>query len=223
MQEILEHALSLLLRNKIKLVGAGRTDTGVHARQMYAHFDFEGMIDFQDLTHRLNAFLPNDIAVQELFKMSSDAHARFDAVERSYAYWVVDFKSPFLEDAAYYVSHPLDMAVMNRAAHLLLGKQDFECFTKSKTDVNNHFCHIKRAEWSREGDCLVFHITADRFLRNMVRAIVGTLLDVGAGKTGLDTVKAIIKSKDRTSAGVSVPAKGLYLTAVSYPNTLFEK
>lgn len=222
-QEILEHALSMLLGKKITLLGAGRTDSGVHARQMYAHFDFDGKIDILDITYRLNAFLPKDIAVQQLFKMTSNAHARFDALDRSYAYWVVDIKNPFLEDAAYFVRHPLDMVLMNEAAQLLLGKQDFECFSKSKTDVNNYFCHIKKAEWSREGECLVFKITADRFLRNMVRAIVGTLLDVGAGKTEPHTVKAIIKSKDRTIAGVSVPAKGLYLTAVSYPNTIFKK
>ncbi len=222
-QEILEHALSMLLGNKITLVGAGRTDAGVHARQMYAHFDFNGRANEIDLVYRLNAFLPMDIAVQKLFKMTSNAHARFDALYRSYAYWVVDVKNPFLKDSAYFVRHALDMEAMNTAAQLLLGKQDFECFSKSKTDVNNYFCHIKKAEWSREGDCLVFNITADRFLRNMVRAIVGTLLDVGSGKTELHTVKAIIKSKDRTIAGVSVPAKGLYLTAVSYPNTIFDK
>lgn len=221
-QEVLEHALSVLLREKIQLVGAGRTDAGVHAREMYAHFDFNDVADTLDLVYRLNAFLPEDMAVQHIYDMVDEAHARFDALERSYEYWVCDTKNPFFMDAAYYVRHPLDISLMNEAAQLLLGKQDFECFSKSKTEVNNHFCTIKSAQWSREGEYIVFRITSDRFLRNMVRAIVGTLLDVGTGKITLDNVKDIIKSKDRTKAGVSVPAKGLYLTDVTYPNTIFK-
>jgi tRNA pseudouridine38-40 synthase len=154
--------------------------------------------------------------------MRREAHARFDATLRSYEYWISDVKNPFLMQSAHYIKHPLDIVLMNNAANLLLGKQDFECFSKSKTEVNNHFCEIKKARWIKMEDRIVFEITADRFLRNMVRAIVGTLLDVGVGKSDLETVKAIIKSKDRTKAGVSVPAKGLYLTAVSYPNTIFD-
>jgi len=222
-QEVLEDALSVLMRKKIQVVGAGRTDAGVHAREMYAHFDFVEILDSADLVYRLNAFLPDDIAVKAVYLMQDEAHARFDALERSYAYWISDTKNPFLTETSHYVKHPLDISLMNKAAELLLGKQDFECFSKSKTEVNNHFCTIKNAKWSKEDDCIVFRITADRFLRNMVRAIVGTLLDVGTGKARLDTVKTIIKSKDRTTAGVSVPAKGLYLTAVSYPNTIFKK
>jgi len=222
-QEILEHALSVLLREKISVVGAGRTDAGVHAREMYAHFDCGGIDNKIDFIYRLNAFLPSDIAVLNIFGTMQEAHARFDALERSYEYWICDTKNPFLMDAAHYVRHALDIPLMNRAAELLLGKQDFECFSKSKTGVNNYFCCIKKAEWQRQTHHIVFKITADRFLRNMVRAIVGTLLDVGTGKSTLATVKAIIKSRDRTRAGISVPAKGLYLTAVSYPNTIFEK
>lgn len=221
-QEVLEHALSVLLKEKIALVGAGRTDAGVHAKEMYAHFDFGMLTDLQDLLYRLNAFLPNDIAVRDMFKMQPDAHARFDAQERSYTYYVSNIKNPFLMETAHYVKHPLDIVLMNQAVKLLLGKQDFECFSKSKTEVNNHFCNVKRAKWTREEDRIVFEITADRFLRNMVRAIVGTLLDVGVGKSDISTVKDILKSKDRTKAGVSVPAKGLYLTAISYPNTIFD-
>jgi tRNA pseudouridine38-40 synthase len=222
-QEVLEHSLSILMRKRIQVVGAGRTDAGVHAREMHAHFDFTEIKDAIDLVYRLNAFLPDDIAVQGIYLMQDDAHARFDALERSYEYWLCDDKNPFLTEAAHYIKHPLDTLLMNNAAELLLGKQDFECFSKSKTEVNNHFCRIKSAHWSVESEYVVFKITADRFLRNMVRAIVGTLLDVGTGKSSLDTVKTIIKSKDRTIAGVSVPAKGLYLTAVSYPNTIFKK
>lgn len=220
-QEVLEHALSVLLRKKIQVVGAGRTDAGVHAHEMFAHFDFDYLVDAKDLVYRLNAFLPYDIAVAHVYEMVGEAHARFDAIERAYEYWVCERKNPFFLDAAHYVRHPLDITLMNNAAQLLLGKQDFECFSKSKTEVNNHFCNIKNAQWSREEECIVFRITADRFLRNMVRAIVGTLLNVGTGKTSLDIVKDIIKSKDRTKAGVSVPAKGLYLTHVTYPNTIF--
>ena len=222
-QEVLERALSVLLREKIQVVGAGRTDAGVHAREMYAHFDFGIVTNLLDLAYRLNAFLPNDIAVKSIHPMMDEAHARFDAFERSYEYWICDRKNPFFMEAAHYVKHPLDISLMNKAAELLLGKQDFECFSKSKTEVNNHFCVIKSAQWSREEEYIVFRITADRFLRNMVRAIVGTLLDVGTGKITLDNVKGIIKSKDRTRAGVSVPAKGLYLTDVIYPNTIFKK
>lgn len=222
-QEVLENALSVLLSEKIELVGAGRTDAGVHAREMYAHFDFKAITDKIDLIYRLNSFLPGDIAVTNIHAVVDEAHARFDALQRTYEYWICDAKNPFLQEAAHYVKHPLDIALMNKAAELLLGKQDFECFSKSKTDVNNHFCTVTHAQWKKEPDYIAFKISADRFLRNMVRAIVGTLLDVGTGKIDLDTVKAIIKSKDRTSAGVSVPAKGLYLMAVSYPNTIFKK
>lgn len=219
----MEHALSVLLREKILLLGAGRTDAGVHAREMYAHFDFGNLADKANLVYKLNSFLPNDIAVQNIYRMNDEAHARFDALERSYEYWVCDAKNPFFQETAHYIKHPLDMALMNKAAQLLLGKQDFECFSKSKTEVNNHFCTVNKAQWYREKEYIAFRISADRFLRNMVRAIVGTLLDVGTGKTDMDTVKTIIKSKDRTAAGVSVPAKGLYLMAISYPNTIFKK
>lgn len=221
-QEVLENALTVLLRDKIAVVGAGRTDSGVHAKEMYAHFDFGVIPNIPETIYRLNAFLPEDIAVQGLYKMQADAHARFDAKERSYTYWITDVKNPFLMDTAHYVKHPLDIVLMNRAADLLLGKQDFECFSKSKTEVNNHFCSIKKAEWSRQGDRIIFEITADRFLRNMVRAIVGSLLDIGTGKSDLKSFKSIVKSKDRSKAGVSVPANGLYLTAISYPNTIFD-
>lgn len=221
-QEVLENALTVLFQEKIALVGAGRTDAGVHAKEMYAHFDFGVIPNVPETIYRLNAFLPDDIAVRDLHKMQAYAHARFDAKERSYAYYISDVKNPFLMDTAHYIKHPLDIELMNQAANLLLGRQDFECFSKSKTQVNNHFCKVKKAKWSRQADCLVFEITADRFLRNMVRAIVGTLLDIGTGKSDMETFKAIIESKDRSKAGVSVPAKGLYLTAISYPNTIFD-
>lgn len=203
-------------------MGAGRTDTGVHAKQMFAHFEIDGIADVTDLVYRLNSFLPDDIAVQHIFKVPHDAHARFDAVERTYEYWICQEKNPFLTDDAHFIKHPLDFKKMNQAAELLLQYSDFECFSKSHTDVKTYLCDIKKAVWEQKEGKQIFTITADRFLRNMVRAIVGTLLDVGQGKSTLDDVKTILKSGDRGKAGPSVPAKGLYLTKVSYPNTIIQ-
>lgn len=222
-QQVLEESFSMLLRQPIALVAAGRTDAGVHAQQLFAHFDFDGMGDKSDLVYRLNAFLPEDIAVQGIYEVPSDAHARFDALERTYEYWIVQEKNPFHKDTAYYVKHALDVEKMNKAAAILLAYEDFECFSKSNTDVKTYLCHIKKAVWEREGDRLVFTITADRFLRNMVRAIVGTLLEVGLGKSTLEEVRTVIESRDRGNAGVSVPAKGLYLTRVVYPENILKQ
>ncbi|KAA2218312.1 tRNA pseudouridine(38-40) synthase TruA [Maribacter flavus] len=221
-QEVLEGVVSKLLRSPVEIVGAGRTDTGVHAREMFGHFDFEPIADIENLVYRINAFLPGDIAVQGIFPVQDDTHARFHAISRSYEYWVCQKKDPFYKDTAFFVKKPLNLDLMNTAAELLLGKQDFECFSKSKTDVKTYFCDVRTAYWEQEGDKLVFKITADRFLRNMVRAIVGTLLDVGHGKYPPKHVKAILKSKDRSEAGVSVPAKGLYLTSITYPKNIFK-
>ena len=203
-------------------MGAGRTDTGVHAQQMFAHFDIDGIADVIDLVYRLNSLLPDDIAVQHIFKVPHDAHARFDAVERTYEYWLCQEKNPFLTDTAHYIKYPLDFEKMNQAAELLLQQHDFECFSKTHTDVKTYLCDIKKAVWKKKEGKIVFTITADRFLRNMVRAIVGTLLEVGKSKSNLDDVKTILKSGDRGKAGPSVPAKGLYLTKVSYPNTIIQ-
>ncbi len=222
-QEVLEKALSTLLREKVEVTGAGRTDTGVHAKEMFAHFDFDGIQDEEQLAYRLNAFLPEDIAVQGIHRMVPDAHARFDAVERSYEYWLVREKNPFYFDLAHQVTYPLDMEAMNQAASLLLDYTDFECFSKSNTDVKTYNCNVRKAVWQELGDKWVFTITADRFLRNMVRAVVGTLLDVGMGKMAAEEIHTIIESKDRSEAGVSVPAKGLYLTKVLYPKELFNE
>ncbi len=219
-QQVLEEALARLLRSYVSLMGAGRTDAGVHARMMYAHFEFSIIEDKTDLVYRLNALLPDDIAVQEIFEVTTEAHARFDAVARTYEYWITQEKNPFYTDAAYYVRYPLDVFKMNEAAQLLLNYSDFECFSKSKTDVHTYLCDINTAVWTKKDDLLIFKITANRFLRNMVRAIVGTLLEVGMAKTSLHDVKAIINSKDRSKAGTSVPAKGLYLTEICYPNSI---
>ena len=222
-QEVLEKALSTLLRTKVEVVGAGRTDAGVHAKQMFCHLDVDAISDIDELVYRLNAFLPDDIAVQAIIPVAQDAHARFDAVERTYEYWLVKEKDPFLFDHAHFVKHPLDMDSMNKAAKILLDYTDFECFSKSNTDVKTFDCDVREAFWTIDKEKWVFTITADRFLRNMVRAVVGTLLDVGMGKMALESIHQIIASKDRGEAGVSVPAKGLYLTKVSYPKEIFDE
>ena len=219
-QQVLEASFFTLLRQKIALTGAGRTDAGVHARQMFAHFEAPEITNVNDLVYKLNGLLPDDIAVQKIVEVPPNAHARFDATARTYEYWITPEKNPFYTHAAHYVKHPLAIEKMNAAAALLLAYEDFECFSKSNTDVYTYLCDIKVAEWTKKKDIFVFTIQADRFLRNMVRAIVGTLLDVGTGKSTLDDVKAIINSKDRRKAGTSVPAKALYLTKINYPDTI---
>ncbi|WP_424499124.1 tRNA pseudouridine(38-40) synthase TruA [Robiginitalea sp.] len=218
-QEVLEDCLGKLLGSAVEIVGAGRTDAGVHARVMYAHFDWPEPLP-AELIHRLNAFLPGDIAVQQIFPVQPEAHARFDALSRTYQYFVVQQKDPFSEDTAFYQNRPLDFKLMNQAAAYLLEFEDFKAFSKSRTDVKTYLCNITHAQWQEEGTRWVFTITADRFLRNMVRAIVGTLLEVGKGNLGAKDVKTIIKSRDRSRAGASVPAKGLYLTGISYPKQI---
>ena len=219
-QQVLDEALSTLLRHPIETLGAGRTDTGVHAKQMFAHFEADRIPEETNLVYRLNALLPEAIAVQNIFEVSDNAHARFDAIQRTYEYWVVQEKNPFSNDVAQYIKHPLNIAKMNEAAAVLLEFDDFECFSKSNSDVKTYRCAITKAVWESKCDKLVFTITADRFLRNMVRAIVGTLLEVGQGKRTVNAVKRIVNSKDRSEAGPSVPAKGLYLTSVLYPENI---
>lgn len=220
-QEVVEGALSTLLKNPIAVVAAGRTDAGVHAKEMYAHFDAQSIDDEHDLVNRLNRFLPERIAVYQLFAMKDGAHARFDALQRTYEYWIVQHKNPFLNESAHFIWTPLQFETMNQAAGIMMEYQDFECFSKSNTDVKTFLCDIKEAVWAAQEDKWVFTITADRFLRNMVRAIVGTLLNVGLGHMKPEGMRKIIESKDRSQAGVSVPAKGLYLTKVAYPKNIF--
>lgn len=215
-QETLQNALSLLLGHTLEIVGAGRTDAGVHARKMFAHFDTDVFFEIEKLVHRLNSFLPQDISVQHIIPVHADAHARFDATKRTYEYHIHTRKNVFLEHLSCFYQSRLDVPQMNLAAAQLLLNRDFECFSKTKTDVSTFICDISKAEWRREDDRLVFTISADRFLRNMVRAIVGTLIQVGEGKTTLEGFEAIIESKNRSKAGFSVPAKGLYLTEVEY-------
>jgi len=218
-QEKLHGALRKILRRDVETVGAGRTDTGVHARQMFAHLDVPADAIAEDgrFLHGLNALLPPDIAADRLLKVAEDAHARFDATERSYEYHVHFGKNPFLVNRSWQMRDRPDVEKMNRAARHLLGRQDFGCFSKSRTQVATNICTVDRAEWTVSESGLVFRISADRFLRNMVRAIVGTLLDIGLKGHPPEAMADIIASQSRSRAGASVPACGLYLTKIVYP------
>ncbi|GGG96967.1 tRNA pseudouridine synthase A [Polaribacter pacificus] len=215
-QEVLTKAISTVLQEEISLVGAGRTDAGVHASQFFAHFD--SLQELNDsFVFKFNSVLPKDIVVVNLFAFEREYHARFDAISRSYEYRIWLGRNPFLLDTTWQFSFKeLDVERMNKAAKILLDHENFQAFSKVKTDVRTFNCEVTNAVWKKEGDELVFYITANRFLRNMVRAIVGTLLDVGVGKISIDDFRRIILSKDRGKAGLSVPAKGLFLTEVIY-------
>lgn len=219
-QECLETALSTLLKENVALTGCGRTDTGVHAREYYAHFDTEAqwnMEQIKDFVYRLNSLLPKEICVETIFPVTYNAHARFDALSRTYRYYLNLCKDPFSYPFAYSFYRPLDIPLMNEAAALLLQTDDFTSFSKVHTQVQNHICHVTFAQWKQEGNQLIFEITADRFLRNMVRAIVGTLLDVGLHKISVADFKEIIMQKNRNNAGTSVPAHALFLEKIRYP------
>ena len=223
LQEVIEEAFSTLLREEIAVVGAGRTDAGVHASFFVLHFDSEkDGVDPEKLVFRLNRFLPPDIAVQKIWKVPPYAHARFGAVSRTYQYYISRRKDPFRTETSYSYTGFLDVEKMNAAAELLLEYSDFTSFSRLHTDVKTNRCKIYKAFWSREKDQLVFTIQADRFLRNMVRAIVGTLLDVGKGKRTVTGFREIIGQKDRSAAGASAPARGLFLVDVEYPEGLME-
>ena len=222
-QEVLENSLSKLLRSKIDIVGAGRTDTGVHARQIMALFNSLETLDPLQFKYRLNAILPAEIAVQKVSLVTEDAHARFDAISRSYEYHISLIKDPFAIDKVYYLKKDLDVELMNKAAKSLLNYTNFKCFSKSKTNVKTYNCTITEAVWEKTSTMLVFKISANRFLRNMVRAIVGTLIEIGEHKLDLDDLERILKSENRSEAGYSVPAHGLYLTRVAYPETIYLK
>ena len=221
-QQALEEALSTLLREAITIVGAGRTDTGVHAKQMMAHFDAELSVETEkNLPYLLNRFLKEDIVVYSLDKVNPDTHARFDATARTYEYHLSFQKNPFKQQLCYYFHQPVSLEKMNEAAQILLEYEDFEAFAKTHSDVKTFLCDITKAHWESTADGAIFTITANRFLRNMVRAIVGTLLEVGSGKIAVVDLHKIIQSKNRGEAGFSVPASGLYLTEIKYPQNIY--
>jgi tRNA pseudouridine38-40 synthase len=209
-------AISTLLQEKIVVTGAGRTDTGVHAKQLFAHFDYSAAFDTSKFLYKINNFLPDDISCKSLEKVDDEKHARFSAISRTYEYRITNTKNPFLIDSAYFFPHHLDVKLMNAAAKELLKFTDFSCFSKSNTDTFTNDCEITEAFWREENKQLIFTISSNRFLRNMVRAIVGTLIEIGQRKIQLDDIEKIVNSKDRGNAGQSVPAHGLYLTGIKY-------
>lgn len=225
-QQTIEEALSTILRSPIQIVGAGRTDTGVNARRMYAHFDSDAIIpDTERFLTGLNRLCGKDIAIHKIFKVPDDAHARFDAMSRSYKYFVSFGKSPFSYPLSWYSPSELDMVKMNEAAEVLLITRDFTSFAKLHSDAKTNICRVSEARWEEYTDSygtpgMVFTITADRFLRNMVRAVVGTLVDVGRGKISKDDFEEIIHKQDRCSAGTSMPGEALFLWDITYPESI---
>lgn len=223
-QQCIEDALATLLRQPVPIVGAGRTDAGVHARLMVAHFDWhEPIQDLAFLAEKLNRLLPKDISIYHIVPVCPEAHARFDATSRTYKYYVTTRKDPFNYELVYKIPGKLDFEAMNAACPVLFEYIDFTSFSKLHTDVKTNNCRISYAHWEQEGDVWVFTIRADRFLRNMVRAIVGTLLEVGRGKLTVEGFRKVIEAKDRGEAGTSAPGHALYLVDVTYPDKLFVK
>ena len=215
-QEEVNKAVSVVLQEEIIVLGAGRTDTGVHASQMFAHFDTDKELE-ENYIFKFNSVLPEDVVIHNLEKVSEDKHARFDALSRSYEYKIWLGRNPFLLDSTWQIHYQkLDVDAMNAAALILLEYENFQAFSKVKTEVKTFNCDVTEAMWIQKGDELTFHISANRFLRNMVRAIVGTLVDVGKGKINKEDFRNIILSRDRSNAGLSVPAKGLFLTEILY-------
>jgi tRNA pseudouridine38-40 synthase len=222
-QEVLNKALSTVLREPIETLGCGRTDAGVHAKEFFAHFDLvdgSSLMDHGSFLRSINSFLPYGIAIKNIIPVDADAHARFDATLRSYEYHIHFNKDPFKHNYSWLLRDVPDVQLMDEAAKIMMEYIDFSCFSKSNTQVKTNNCKISRAEWIKLGDSIIFKISADRFLRNMVRAIVGTLIMVGRKEMKPEDIRDIIQSKNRSNAGISVPACGLYLTEVKYPYPL---
>lgn len=222
-QQVIQEKLSLLSRDDIEITGSGRTDAGVHARQQFFHVDFKNEIDNEDFRYHINAILPNEILVRSIRKVKPEAHARFDALSRNYEYVMIAEKDPFKSNEAFIYSRSMDLEKLNTASKFLVGTHDFQSFSKVKTQVNNFICEVYHAYWQQNGSNIVFHIEANRFLRGMVRAVVGTLLMVNEGKIEVNKIHEILAAKNRASAGRSVAPEGLYLSKISYPNHIFEE
>ena len=222
-QEIMENTISKILRDEINIISAGRTDTGVHAKKMFAHFDVKSKIEEENFCHLINRLLPNDIAIKAIHKVKSDSHSRFDAISRTYNYFITNTKNPFNNGYSYYLSEKLDYSKMNKASKKFFKYENFKCFSKSNTDVKTYNCEISNAEWVKSGDDYKFIISSNRFLRNMVRAIVGTLIEIGKGELQIKDLDEIIQSRDRRNAGYSVPPQGLFLTEIKYDKKIFLK
>jgi tRNA pseudouridine38-40 synthase len=222
-QQILEGALSTVLEEKITTTGAGRTDAGVHATFFCAHFDslLPDLSIIKNLIFRLNCLLPRDIAVSSIRRVVPDANARFSAVSRTYKYYISKVKDPFLDDSSWFLHGHIDTGSMNEACRLLMIHNDFTSFSKLHSGAKTNICKIYSAFWEEEGEMLVFTISADRFLRNMVRAIVGTMIEIGFGKMNAEEFETVILNKNRCCAGKSAPAKGLFLTSIEYPPEIF--
>lgn len=220
-QGALNEALSTILRTEISTIGSGRTDTGVHAIMQMVHFDFENQIDPDLLVAKLNSLLPQDISANHIAAVKEDVSARFDAISRAYIYKIHQHKSPFQQGLSYHFHQPLDLGEMNACCELIKKWKDFESMSKVKTEVNTFNCEIFTAYWEKHNDELHFHVSANRFLRGMVRALVGTLLDVGQGRMSIEEFEAVLESKDRKKAGRSVPAHGLYLRDIIYPKDIY--
>ncbi|MEO1654455.1 MAG: tRNA pseudouridine(38-40) synthase TruA [Bacteroidota bacterium] len=220
-QAEIEAKLALIFQKKTPIVGSGRTDTGVHAQQQMAHLDVTAPLTYFQHIYKLNSLLPPDIAIRDAYPVNDEAHARFDAVARTYEYHIRSLKDPFSKELAYFNHQKLDLDLMNEAAHSLLKYEDFQAFSKVKTEVNHFLCDIKKAYWEyRQEHHLVFTIVANRFLRGMVRAIVGTMLNIGTKKLNLSGFDEVIQSRDRSRAGFAVPPQGLFLMKVAYPYPL---
>ena len=223
-QGLLEHALGTICREKISVTGAGRTDTGVHASYFVAHFESEKEnLDHPDFTYKLNSFIGTDLVIYRITLVSQDTHARFSAISRTYHYYLTQRKDPFAQETSWYFKRALDVNKMNFACAVLFDYSDFTSFSRLHTDVKTNNCKVFYARWSQKGHQLVFTIKADRFLRNMVRAIVGTMIEIGQGKLSIDEFKKIIEAKDRGAAGASAPAEGLFLANIVYPEELFQR
>ncbi|MBX2844221.1 MAG: tRNA pseudouridine(38-40) synthase TruA [Flammeovirgaceae bacterium] len=217
----LNDKLSKLLREDIFVYGSGRTDTGVHCSQQFAHFDVSIQFNLKDLQHRLNAFLNEEISILSIRPVKPEAHARFDAISRAYVYKIVHQKNPFSTGLAYFFPHQLDLGLMNKAASLLLHYTDYQAFCKTRVAVNNYHCSISEAYWKSENGRTEFHIKANRFLRGMVRLLTGAMLQVGSGKLSIQGFEEKIQSKSQNSNRYAAPAHGLYLCRVLYPEEIF--